>query len=117
MNKRIASIRAEHHMNQGEFAEKLGLTRNYISLIENGKREPSVRTIQDICRTFSVNEVWLKTGKGSMHLDLDSSYSEICMKIGLQDERAKQLIIRYFQLQPQEKAQLWKFVDTLFFNL
>lgn len=66
MNNRISGVRKVVGLTQGEFAEKLGLTRNFISLIENGNRTPSDRTISDICREFRVNENWLRTGEGEM---------------------------------------------------
>lgn len=70
MYKRVAEVRKTANLTQGEFAEKLGLTRNFISLIENGNRIPSDRTISDICREFSVNEKWLRTGEGEMFIQL-----------------------------------------------
>ena len=71
MNKRISLVRKEKKYTQDDFAEKLGLTKNFISLIETGKREPSDRTINDICREFGVNEEWLRTGEGEMFLPMD----------------------------------------------
>ena len=66
MYKRIVEVRKKYNLTQGEFAERLGLTRNFISLVENGNRDPSDRTISDICREFNVNETWLRTGEGEM---------------------------------------------------
>lgn len=66
MNNRIRIVRNDNGLTQTEFAEKLGLTKNFISLIENGNREPSDRTIKDICRIFAVREEWLRTGDGEM---------------------------------------------------
>lgn len=68
MNTRIAQIRKSQKINQDEFARRLGLTKNFISLIETGGRSPSERTILDICREFNVNEYWLRTGEGEMFL-------------------------------------------------
>lgn len=64
MKDRIFQVRKSANLNQTEFAEKLNLTKNYISLIENGNRVPSDRTVSDICREFGVNRVWLETGVG-----------------------------------------------------
>lgn len=64
MKERIATIRKNANLSQAEMAERLGLSRNFISLIENGNRIPSDRTISDICREFSVNRIWLETGAG-----------------------------------------------------
>ena len=33
-------------------------------MIEKGERVPGDRTLQDICREFNVNEVWLRSGIG-----------------------------------------------------
>ena len=62
MNKRIALIRKESHLNQQDFAEKIGLTKNYVSLLETGGRVPSDRTVSDICRIFDIQEDWLRYG-------------------------------------------------------
>lgn len=64
MKDRISFVRKNSGLNQTGFAEKLNLTKNYISLIENGNRIPSDRTISDICRTFGVDEIWLRDGIG-----------------------------------------------------
>lgn len=66
MRERIAFIRKTLKINQDDFAKKIGLTKNYISLVETGGRIPSERTIIDICREFNVNEYWLRTGDGEM---------------------------------------------------
>lgn len=68
MNERIKTIREDRKLSQSEFADMLDLKRNSISLIELGKRNPSDRTINDICREFSVNEHWLRTGEGEPYI-------------------------------------------------
>ena len=45
-------------------AEKLNVSPAYVSQLCAGVREPSDRTISDICRIFGVNRVWLETGVG-----------------------------------------------------
>lgn len=67
MNKRIYQVRKNAGINQQEFADRLGITKNYVSLIETGGRTPSDRTLMDICREFSVNESWIRTGAGEMY--------------------------------------------------
>ena len=42
----------------------MNVSENFIWMIEKGDRVPSDRTISDICRIFSVDEVWLRTGVG-----------------------------------------------------
>lgn len=67
MNNRIRELRkATLKMTQKEFSGRLGLSENFIWQIEKGERDPSDRTITDICREFRVNETWLRTGEGEM---------------------------------------------------
>lgn len=67
MNKRIQEVRKAAGLNQDDFAAKLNLTKNFISLVETGKREPSERTINDICRAFNTRKEWLISGSGDMN--------------------------------------------------
>lgn len=67
MNNRIRELRKNvQKMTQKEFSARLGLSENFIWQIEKGEREPSDRTISDICREFHINERWLRTGEGEM---------------------------------------------------
>ena len=71
MNTRIKEVRKAAKLTQTAFGEKIGLTQNYIALIEGGQRDPGDRTIRDICREFGVNEMWLRNGIGEMYLPQD----------------------------------------------
>ena len=64
MKKRILEIRKESKMTQDAFAEKLGISKNFVWMLEKGERIPSDRTISDICKEFGYNEEWLRTGEG-----------------------------------------------------
>jgi len=66
---RIKAIRKDAGLTQAAFGERIGITQNYVALIEGGSREPSDRTIRDICREFHVSEAWLRTGAGEMYAD------------------------------------------------
>lgn len=68
MKDQVRALRKSLNLSQGEFAESIGLTKNYISLVETGKRSLADRTIRDICRIYSVNEHWLRTGEGEPYI-------------------------------------------------
>nr|DAW32410.1 MAG TPA: helix-turn-helix domain protein [Caudoviricetes sp.] len=68
MKDQVRALRKSLNLSQGEFAESIGLTKNYISLVETGKRSLADRTIRDICRMYSVNEHWLRTGEGEPYI-------------------------------------------------
>lgn len=66
MNERLKELRKKIGITQQDFADRLGLKRNTIATYEIGKATPSDRVISDICAKYSVNETWLRTGKGEM---------------------------------------------------
>lgn len=88
---------------QTEFAEALGLTKNFISLVETGSRLPSDRTIADICRVFGVNEVWLRTGAGEMYTPRtrEEELAAIFANVLISDD-AKSRLIRAMARMPDE---------------
>ena len=51
--KRLIRIRKEFSMSQKEVAEAAGISQNYYSYIENGKRRPSVDTAQKIAKVLN----------------------------------------------------------------
>lgn len=65
MNERIKALRKALNLTQQEFGDRIGIKRNSVALIENG-RNTSDQTIFSICREFNVSEEWLRTGKGEM---------------------------------------------------
>ena len=64
MHNRIKEVRKKAKLTQEAFGKKIGVTQNYIWMLETGQRAPSERAIRDICREFGVNELWLRTGAG-----------------------------------------------------
>lgn len=68
MNERIKHLRKELHLTQQEFADKIGMKRNTIANYESNRNEPSNSVVSLICREFSVNETWLRTGEGEMFI-------------------------------------------------
>lgn len=117
MKSRLILIREESGLSQAKFAERINVSRNFISLVENGNRELSDRTIKDICSVFDINEDWLRDGSGEMRLaksrnqqlaefmndvmgDVDSSYR-------------KRLIQALSKLSTEEWEVLEKITDAL----
>lgn len=66
MQERIKAIRKDLGLTQQEFADRMGMERGTYSLYEIGKNTPSQTAIALICRTYNIDEVWLRTGAGEM---------------------------------------------------
>ncbi|WP_446897017.1 helix-turn-helix transcriptional regulator [Clostridium sp. LBM24168] len=52
-NKRMKIARVECDLSQEQLAEKIGVTRQTIGMIEAGKYNPSLRLCIAICRTLN----------------------------------------------------------------
>lgn len=66
MNEHIKKLRKALDLTQQEFASRIGSVQNTITGYETGRRVPSNQVISLICKTFGVNEEWLRTGEGEM---------------------------------------------------
>lgn len=66
MKDRIKAVRADAKLTQAAFAEKVHVSRNYITQIEMGVMRPGDNLIRDVCREFNINEQWLRDGIGDM---------------------------------------------------
>lgn len=73
MKDRLILIRKGEGISQKKFADKIGVSENYVWMMEKGERTPSDRTISDICREFGVNKGWLLTGEGEMYIPKNRS--------------------------------------------
>lgn len=67
MNERIREIRKDAGLTLEKFGAKIGITAPSCSQLESGKTNPSQQTIMNICRSFHVNETWLRTGAGEKY--------------------------------------------------
>lgn len=61
--KRIAAIREEHNLTQGQLAEKLNVSRVHIGKIESGKHGASIDLLADFSCQFAVSLDYLILGK------------------------------------------------------
>lgn len=81
MDERIRAIITAKGIKKTEFAQKLNVSQAYVSQLCSGTKNPSDRTISDICREFDVNETWLRTGQGEMFIPTTRS-QEIAEFVG-----------------------------------
>lgn len=54
LGETIKRLRTERGVSQHALAAEAGLTASYLSLLENGKRSPSLRTVDDIASALDV---------------------------------------------------------------
>lgn len=109
MNARIKMLRKTLDLTQQEFGDRIGIKRNSVALIENG-RNTSDQTIFAICREFNVNEAWLRTGEGDMFQKTpESELDALVKKYGLSDG-ARILIEKFVNLKPDQQNVIINFM-------
>ena len=117
MNERIALVRKSLGLTQEKFAEQVGLSRNFMWMIESGTRVPSDRTISDICREFNVNETWLRTGEGEMFNQITRS-EKIAAFIGdITENEGDDFKRRFVEMLAELEPEDWKLLERMAENL
>lgn len=94
--ERVNAVRKAKKMTMEQFGERLGVTKVAISNIEKNKRNLTEQMLKSICREFSVNEDWLRTGTGgpdNMFIPEDMRYLNVVGKLGNEQNEFKKFCI------------------------
>lgn len=112
---RIKALRQALDLTQEQFASQIGLSRNYIAMIEIGQRYPSKRSISDICRVFGVDLIWLRTGAGEMFKPRtrEEELAEIFARVQIEDDDKSRLIRAMAQLPDEAFPVFVKYIEKL----
>lgn len=113
MNERIRALIKALKIKQSEFAQRIGVSRPFVSELCSGAKNPSDRTIADICREFNVNEHWLRTGEGEMFstLSREEEITKFAMEV-IRDpasEFQRRLVSVLARLTPEQ----WKLMEQM----
>lgn len=113
MNERIALVRKSLGLTQEKFAEQVGLSRNFMWMIESGTRVPSDRTISDICREFNVNEMWLRTGEGEMFNQITRSEKIAAFLGDITENEGDDFKRRFVEMLAELEPEDWKLLEGM----
>lgn len=120
MKERIKLLRKTLELNQTDFGKRIGVKQGSVAGYETGKRIPLDTVIDNICKEFHVNKVWLKTGIGDMFIsgdDLDEIGKHIFKYSNNPDEpiyKSINLFMNvYEKLDNKSKEILNKLLDDL----
>ena len=107
IGKRIQTIRKAQvpKLNQGQFGEILGATRDMIASYEKGSVTPKPPFIQLICLKFNVNETWLLTGEGEPYIKNEEAIIEEQINAFCKSSEMMRLAKAFFKF-PAERRNL-----------
>lgn len=104
--ERIREIRKELGLTLEKFGEKLGVKKNSISQLENGKNSLTDQMTKSICREYNVNYDYLMDGEGEMFDDLPQTVlDELCVQYDL-DDLDRNLVEMYLEMPEQVRDYL-----------
>lgn len=110
IKNRFKTIREFYNLNQVVFGEKLGVSRDVISNIEQGRVEPKELILNHICDIYSINKEWLLYGTGEMLKNTEENLLNNLVKEFDLDEDELFIIKSYINL---PKIQRKNFVSIL----
>ena len=104
--ERIRSIRKELGLTLEKFGEKLGVKKNSISQLENGKNSLTDQMAKSICREYNVSYDYLMNGEGEMFDNLPQTVlDELCAQYDL-DDLDRNLVEMYIEMPEQLRSYL-----------
>lgn len=116
INSRIKELRLKLNYTQEEFGNRVGVTRNPIMTIENGKNEPSEALLNHMIDIFGVEKEWLYEGKGNMFRDIteDQKLMKVISEaIKKEDHDIKEAIMILHNLSKEEFKIVFKMLKAL----
>lgn len=104
--ERVREIRKELGLTLEKFGEKLGVKKNAISQLENGRNALTDQMVKAICREYNVNYDYLMNGEGEMFDDLPQTVlDELCAQYDL-DDLDRTLVEMYIEMPEQVRGYL-----------
>lgn len=117
MKDRLFWLRkSELKLSREKFGERVGMSGSEIRNIEDGVTRLKENKIPLICREFSVNEVWLRTGEGEPFKE--ESREEQIMRFATQTVKGSEAFRKAFvSMLAKMDAEDWGNLEKLFDNL
>lgn len=92
--ERIKEIRKTLGLTLEKFGDKVGVTKQTVSRIENGINNLTEQMTKSICREFNVDYIWLTTGEGEMFVESDDDFMERIDRIMVSENEVRKNMIK-----------------------
>lgn len=92
--ERVKEVRKSLGLTLEKFGEKVGVTKQTVSRIENGVNSLTEQMTKSICREFSVDYIWLTSGEGEMFVENDDDFFERIDRIMAGENDARKNMIK-----------------------
>lgn len=105
--ERIREVRKALGLTLEKFGEKIGMKKNSVSQLENGKNSVTEQVVKAICREYNVDYMWLTAGEGEMFIDSDDDFIERIDRIMAGEDEARKNLFKFMlELSDEDIAAL-----------
>lgn len=105
--ERVKEVRKALGLTLEKFGEKIGMKKNSVSQLENGKNSVTEQVVKAICREYNVDYMWLTTGDGEMFIDTDDDFIERIDRIMAGEDEARKSLFKFMlELSDEDIAAL-----------
>lgn len=105
--ERIREVRKALGLTLEKFGEKIGMKKNSVSQLENGKNSVTEQVVKAICREYNVDYMWLTTGDSEMFIDTDDDFIERIDRIMAGEDEARKSLFKFMlELSDEDIAAL-----------
>lgn len=105
--ERIREVRKALGLTLEKFGEKIGMKKNSVSQLENGKNSVTEQVVKAICREYNVDYMWLTTGDGEMFIDTGDDFIERIDRIMAGEDEARKSLFKFMlELSDEDIAAL-----------
>ena len=112
--ERVRAARKKLGFTLEKFGERIGLKKNTMSAIETGRNSLTDANIKAICREFSINEEWLRTGSGEMRIPVEdeavAAVSDLVEKSNPLYDVIKGIMVAYQKLDGTSREVIDQFI-------
>lgn len=112
--ERVKELRKHLGLTLEKFGERLGVQKSAVSKIERGETYLTETNIKLICREFSINEEWLRTGSGEMRIPVQdeavAAVSDLVEKSNPLYDIIKGIMIAYQKLDSPSREVIDQFI-------
>lgn len=117
INKRILEVRKYLKLSQTAFGERIGVSRGVINNLDLCNTTVKPLMINQICKEFKINKIWLETGEGEMFShaseDEEIAYFMGTVLAGEQESFKKRFMAMLASLDEEGWELLAKMANTL----
>ena len=111
--ERIKKLRKSLGLTLEEFGKRIGITKPTVSRIENNQSSVTTQVFTAICREFSVNESWLRTGEGEMFSSsLYDELDKVVEKYHLND-KAGEMLRKFVELPQEDMEVIYNYMEKV----